>query len=58
MQSLARAAYSGKQVFLLDDCLAGLDNETANECFNALLGSDGLLRQSGKTVIMATHTGS
>lgn len=57
IQSLARAAYSGKQTLLLDDCLSGLDNETAKKCFNALFSDQGYFRRSGVAVVMASHSG-
>lgn len=53
--ALARAAYSGKDVILMDDSLSGLDNTTASRCFHALLGSDGLFRKEQKTVVFATN---
>ncbi|KAG9240417.1 ABC transporter-like protein [Calycina marina] len=53
--ALARSAYSGKQLILLDDTLSGLDPNTATKCFEALLGTSGLFKVDGKTVIMATN---
>ncbi|KAJ7477237.1 P-loop containing nucleoside triphosphate hydrolase protein [Mycena galericulata] len=51
--ALARAVYSRLEVIILDDVFAALDGNTSSAIFNALLGTDGLLR--GKTVILATN---
>jgi ATP-binding cassette, subfamily C (CFTR/MRP), member 1 len=40
---------------ILDDTFSGLDNETQDRIFTRLLGSRGLLRLSGTTVLLATH---
>ncbi|KZL85583.1 abc transporter [Colletotrichum incanum] len=53
--ALARAVYSGKQVIIMDDNLKGLDSATASKCFNALFGTDGLLRGQSQAVLFATH---
>ncbi|KAF3013497.1 hypothetical protein E8E14_005834 [Neopestalotiopsis sp. 37M] len=53
--ALARAVYSGKKIVILDDTMKGLDADTSTKCFSALLGRNGLLRNRGTTVIMATH---
>ncbi|GJC84262.1 ABC transporter atnG [Colletotrichum liriopes] len=53
--ALARAVYSGKQVIIMDDNLKGLDSATASKCFNALFGTDGLLRGQNQAVLFATH---
>ncbi|KAH8881646.1 P-loop containing nucleoside triphosphate hydrolase protein [Thozetella sp. PMI_491] len=53
--ALARAAYSGNQLAILDDSLKGLDARTASNCFSALLGPRGLLRTGDKAVVLATH---
>ncbi|KAG4256700.1 hypothetical protein FPRO03_03710 [Fusarium proliferatum] len=52
--SLARAIYAQKRIIILDDVFSGLDMHTENAVFHSLLGTDGLLRQSNTTVIMAT----
>ncbi|GKT64923.1 ABC multidrug transporter [Colletotrichum tofieldiae] len=53
------AALSGGQknriVILMDDNLKGLDSATASKCFNALFGTDGLLRGQNQAVLFATH---
>nr|XP_036575545.1 Multidrug resistance-associated protein 1-like protein 5 [Colletotrichum truncatum]KAF6782134.1 Multidrug resistance-associated protein 1-like protein 5 [Colletotrichum truncatum] len=53
--ALARAVYSGKQVVIMDDNLKGLDSKTASKCFDALFGTQGLLRGQGRSVLFATH---
>ncbi|KAL0937343.1 ABC multidrug transporter [Colletotrichum truncatum] len=53
--ALARAVYSRKKLLLLDDVFSGLDNSTSKAVFQRLLGPDGLLRQTGMTVFLATN---
>lgn len=53
--SLARAIYSRAPVIILDDVLSALDSDTAQLILNRLLGEDGLLTQTGTTVIMTTN---
>ncbi|GKT41589.1 ABC transporter gloK [Colletotrichum spaethianum] len=55
VEALARAVYSGKQVVIMDDNLKGLDSDTASKCFEALFGTDGLLRGHNRAVLLATH---
>jgi ATP-binding cassette, subfamily C (CFTR/MRP), member 1 len=40
---------------ILDDTFSGLDNETQDLIFTRLLGTQGLLRRVGTTVLLATH---
>jgi hypothetical protein len=40
---------------MLDDIFSGLDAETEEHIFNKLLGKNGLFRQLGTTVLLATH---
>lgn len=56
-QAVARAVYSKKKFVVMDDVFSGLDNKTARAVFHGLLGSDGLLRNSGQTVVLATNNG-
>lgn len=56
-QSLARALYSRKRFVILDDILSGLDAETEEQLFSAVLGPKGLLRKLGTTVVFATNAG-
>jgi ATP-binding cassette subfamily C (CFTR/MRP) protein 1 len=53
--ALARALYAKKPVFLIDDMIAGLDNTTEKLVFDRVFGANGLLRQMGVTVLLATH---
>ena len=53
--AVARAVYSRQKVILLDDVMSGLDARTETTIFNNLLGPQGLLKQSGTTVIFATN---
>ncbi|KAJ0327043.1 hypothetical protein COL5a_006217 [Colletotrichum fioriniae] len=53
--ALARAVYSRRKLLLLDDVFSGLDNSTSKAVFRRLLGPDGLLRQVGMTVFLATN---
>jgi ATP-binding cassette subfamily C (CFTR/MRP) protein 1 len=40
---------------MLDDIFSGLDAETEEHIFNKLFGRNGLFRQLGTTVLLATH---
>ncbi|KAF8849622.1 putative multidrug resistance protein MDR [Acephala macrosclerotiorum] len=53
--ALARAIYSRDSIVLLDDIFSALDPATSRMVFDRVLGPDGLLRQSGTTVILTTH---
>ncbi|KAM3516753.1 hypothetical protein NHJ13051_009617 [Beauveria bassiana] len=53
--ALARSAYMREQFVVLDDVFSGLDNKTAKTVFKRLLGRDGLLRNTGQTIILATN---
>lgn len=57
-QALARAIYARKQLLILDDIFSGLDNTTSRAVFQRLLGANGIVRQSGLTVILATNHGN
>ncbi|QKX58862.1 uncharacterized protein TRUGW13939_05990 [Talaromyces rugulosus] len=54
--SMARASYARKQLAIFDDVLSGLDALTEEKVCNRLFSRHGLLRQSGTTVILATHS--
>ncbi|XP_054924735.2 multidrug resistance-associated protein 1-like [Dermacentor andersoni] len=54
--SLARAAYSNSDVYLLDDPLSALDPAVANSIFRDVLGPSSLLRN--KTRIMVCNQGT
>ncbi|KAJ5765966.1 uncharacterized protein N7511_003582 [Penicillium nucicola] len=53
--SLARALYSRAPVLVLDDVFSGLDNKSITTITSRLFTSDGHFKDSGKTVILATH---
>ncbi|GJN76137.1 hypothetical protein PLICBS_010249 [Purpureocillium lilacinum] len=53
--SLARAVYSRCPILLLDNVFSALDQQTARGVFARLLGAGGLLREAGRTVVLATH---
>ena len=44
-------------MILLDDVTSGLDAKTGDLVLERLLGANGLLRQLGSTIILATHAG-
>ncbi|KAK2593714.1 hypothetical protein QQS21_008579 [Conoideocrella luteorostrata] len=54
--AIARAVYSRKRVAIFDDVFSGLDKVTERAVFTRLFSKTGLLRQSGTTVILATHS--
>ncbi len=56
-QSLARALFSGEDVIILDDVLAGVDRITESSILDAVFGRDGLLRQWNATTILSTSSG-
>ncbi|XP_028938109.1 multidrug resistance-associated protein 1 isoform X7 [Ornithorhynchus anatinus] len=51
--SLARAVYSGADIYLLDDPLSAVDVHVGKHLFEKIIGSSGLLK--GKTRILVTH---
>lgn len=53
--SLARAAFSNSDIYLLDDPLSAVDAAVSNSIFDTLLGKSGLLRN--KTRIMVCNQG-
>ncbi|TEA11376.1 ABC transporter ecdL [Colletotrichum sidae] len=54
--ALARAVYSRRMVFVLDDVFSGMDAHTSHHVAVSLIGSGGLLRRHRATVIIATHS--
>ncbi|CAI6082463.1 unnamed protein product, partial [Clonostachys chloroleuca] len=54
--SLARALYSKRSLMILDDVLTGLDRSTEASILNAAFGKDGLVKQLGSTVVLATNS--
>lgn len=53
--SLARALYARKAVMILDDVLSALDHPTGRHVFQEVIGTTGIARKLGITVIFATH---
>ncbi|XP_020848542.2 multidrug resistance-associated protein 1-like isoform X1 [Phascolarctos cinereus] len=51
--SLARAVYSGADVYLLDDPLSAVDVHVGKHLFEKVIGSSGLLKN--KTRVLVTH---
>lgn len=51
--SLARALYSGAELYLLDDIFSGLDGATAAHVARHAIY--GLMREKGATVVLVTH---
>ena len=50
--------YSRPQIAFFDDVFSGLDNQTSRTVFrNVFSKKDGLLRQWGTTVVLATQAG-
>ncbi|OAA75466.1 ABC transporter, transmembrane region, type 1 [Akanthomyces lecanii RCEF 1005] len=54
--SLARALFSGEDVIILDDVLAGVDRITESGILDSVFGRDGLLRKWNATVVLATSS--
>ncbi|KAK6517411.1 hypothetical protein TWF281_004068 [Arthrobotrys megalospora] len=53
--ALARALYAQRELIILDDVFSGLDMHTQSKVFNRVFGTEGLLRKSRSTVVLATH---
>ncbi|KAJ5698780.1 hypothetical protein N7462_000785 [Penicillium macrosclerotiorum] len=53
--SLARAVYSRAPTLILDDVFSGLDTKSVSAISTRLLAPNGHFRESGRTVILATH---
>ncbi|KAL7945596.1 P-loop containing nucleoside triphosphate hydrolase protein [Trichoderma barbatum] len=54
--AIARAVYARKPVAIFDDVFSALDKATERIVFARVFSKDGLLRRSGATVILATHS--
>ncbi|KAK8064708.1 hypothetical protein PG994_007346 [Apiospora phragmitis] len=57
-QSLARALYSRNLLVVLDDVLTGLDRITEAHILDAVFSTEGLLKQTPSTVVVATNSGT
>ncbi|KAL4815395.1 ABC transporter [Aspergillus spinulosporus] len=55
--ALARALYSRAQVILLDDVFSGIDASGTEMIARNLFGETGLLRRTGSSLVLATHSG-
>ncbi|KAJ5759292.1 hypothetical protein N7520_006448 [Penicillium odoratum] len=53
--AIARAVYARTKLALFDDSLSALDASTSAQVFARVFGSQGILRQNGTAVILATH---
>ncbi|TKA67675.1 hypothetical protein B0A49_10530 [Cryomyces minteri] len=53
--AIARALYARKPIMVLDDVLSGLDAWSERHVFRKVIGREGLAREHGMTVILATH---
>lgn len=51
--SLARAVYSGAEIFIFDDPLSAVDSHVGKHIFDHVMSNDGMLR--GKTRFLVTH---
>ena len=51
--SLARAVYSGAEIYLFDDPLSAVDSHVGKHIFDNVFGENGLLK--GKTRLLVTH---
>lgn len=54
--ALARAAYSDREIYLLDDPLSAVDSHVGNHIFQHAIGANGILAK--KTRIFVTHSTS
>ncbi|PVH99336.1 P-loop containing nucleoside triphosphate hydrolase protein [Periconia macrospinosa] len=54
--ALARIAYAQQDLVILDDPFSAMDQLTEQRVFDGLCGPSGLLRVTGSTVVMATHS--
>ncbi|PWY69102.1 multidrug resistance protein MDR [Aspergillus heteromorphus CBS 117.55] len=53
--TIARAVYARKRVAIFDDVFSALDAKTSEQIFMGIFGEQGILRQQGAAVILATH---
>lgn len=54
--ALARALYLNTDMYILDDCIVGLDRPTADEIVRRLFGPGGFSRRRNATVVWCTHS--
>ncbi|KUJ15922.1 P-loop containing nucleoside triphosphate hydrolase protein [Mollisia scopiformis] len=53
--ALARAVYARRDLIVLDDVLSAIDAATEHQVVERLLGSQGVFKKLGSTVVLATH---
>ncbi|PYI14768.1 hypothetical protein BO99DRAFT_437010 [Aspergillus violaceofuscus CBS 115571] len=53
--AMARAVYARKELFVLDDCFSALDPQTEGKVAQRLLGPQGMMRENGQTVVVASN---
>ncbi|KAJ6783564.1 hypothetical protein PWT90_09493 [Aphanocladium album] len=53
--ALARAVFAQCPITVIDDCFSALDPKTARSVLYALCGENGVLREAGSTVLLATY---
>ncbi|RAH78628.1 hypothetical protein BO86DRAFT_458341 [Aspergillus japonicus CBS 114.51] len=51
---MARAVYARKELFVLDDSFSALDPQTEGKVAQRLLGPQGMMRENGQTVVVAS----
>ncbi|KAB8210491.1 P-loop containing nucleoside triphosphate hydrolase protein [Aspergillus parasiticus] len=54
--ALARAVYARKDIIVLDDVLSSLDATTEEHIFQCLVGTHGLLRSIGSTILLSSSS--
>ncbi|GAB1205509.1 hypothetical protein APSETT445_004185 [Aspergillus pseudonomiae] len=54
--ALARAVYARKDIIVLDDVFSSLDATTEEHIFQCLIGTHGLLRSIGSTILLASSS--
>ncbi|TPX11841.1 uncharacterized protein E0L32_007578 [Thyridium curvatum] len=54
--ALARAVFAKNRIILLDDTFSALDGETERHVFANLLGSNGILRRQGITIVLVSSS--
>lgn len=55
LQALARAAFSQRQIVVLDDPFSGLDGDTEDQVVSNLFSAQGLFKGKEKTVIILSN---
>ncbi len=53
--SLARALYSGAEIYVFDDPLSAVDVHVGKHIFERVIGPTGILAARGKTRLFVTH---